>query len=587
MRKEGVLLSLIFLLVVGLFGVWPRYKVENSNKSVGLCLEMSVIKETSCSTNSSLSETLKELKKSGLSYIVLSEEILGDLLLQGNVQFVDNKKMKGDLASLQRIQESLNLRYEINPPIENNILNLEKTDIDFRILKTLPLGIPSRDALILKENGLMGIARHSNFYGSYAESIKKTLNRSKKLGINYYMPENDQLLGFKKNLDSLGNALKELEMFYVSPEFAKMQGDTSLGIKIPERTIRLHSAQTAELEKMNPPAIVERYVRAYKERNIRLLLLRPYTSSNNHPLSTLTSLLSDVKNKIVKTGGKVGLAKPFSTFSNPIFNTLIFLLPFFWYTRKVAFLLIGFILTVLLEYQPLYGMALIALLAPFYGYWFIKNYSFKNSVWKYGVWSLTSLTAGIFIAGSGDSLAHILHFIPFPGVKAVQIIPILGVGVGVLKDNFSLKKILDSPIQWRSALTFFVCIGILGFMLIRSGNDSPSTVSGLELKFRSFLDTLFYARPRTKEFLIGHPALWIGLSFMPFLKDSKNSLEKYISIGGIVLGTIGQVSIINTFCHFHTPLTVTFARVFIGLILGTLIGQIGVITLRYILKKYA
>jgi MFS family permease len=42
----------------------------------------------------------------------------------------------------------------------------------------------------------------------------------------------------------------------------------------------------------------------------------------------------------------------------------------------------------------------------------------------------------------------------------------------------------------------------------------------------------------------------------------------------LTVGAIGQVSILNSFCHLHTPLTLTLLRVFNGLWVGALAGII-------------
>jgi hypothetical protein len=37
---------------------------------------------------------------------------------------------------------------------------------------------------------------------------------------------------------------------------------------------------------------------------------------------------------------------------------------------------------------------------------------------------------------------------------------------------------------------------------------------------------------------------------------------------------LGQVSLLNTFCHIHTPLQVTVFRAFNGLVLGLIFGMV-------------
>jgi hypothetical protein len=100
---------------------------------------------------------------------------------------------------------------------------------------------------------------------------------------------------------------------------------------------------------------------------------------------------------------------------------------------------------------------------------------------------------------------------------------------------------------------------------MRTGNDSGIGVSGLELKFRAVLDRLMMVRPRTKEFLIGHPALFLGIAFL--LKQ-----RRLLGLPLVALGILGQVSLVNTFCHIHTPLLMSVIRAFNGLALGLVIG---------------
>jgi hypothetical protein len=85
------------------------------------------------------------------------------------------------------------------------------------------------------------------------------------------------------------------------------------------------------------------------------------------------------------------------------------------------------------------------------------------------------------------------------------------------------------------------------------------------MSFRNLLDR-YLVRPRTKEFMIGHPALLATLLLSPRLP------KRAILIPFALLGAIGQVSMVNSFCHLHTPLLMTVVRTFNGLWLGMLVG---------------
>jgi hypothetical protein len=113
-----------------------------------------------------------------------------------------------------------------------------------------------------------------------------------------------------------------------------------------------------------------------------------------------------------------------------------------------------------------------------------------------------------------------------------------------------------------AALVVFV---LLVLVVLRSGNDPGVGVSAGELKVRALLDQLLYTRPRFKEFLVGHPALVIGLA-LALLRRPK------IALPFLLVGALGQVSMLNTFCHLHTPLLVSLLRAVLGFTIGAVLG---------------
>jgi hypothetical protein len=129
----------------------------------------------------------------------------------------------------------------------------------------------------------------------------------------------------------------------------------------------------------------------------------------------------------------------------------------------------------------------------------------------------------------------------------------------------NLRRLFSEPIILGQAVLAFVLLVMIAVVLARSGNDSGMSVSGLELKFRGVLDTILPVRPRTKEFLVGHPAMFLGIAA---------ALGGRRTLAGIllVIGTIGEVSLINTFCHLHTPIALSVMRTVLGAAFGLVIG---------------
>jgi len=128
-----------------------------------------------------------------------------------------------------------------------------------------------------------------------------------------------------------------------------------------------------------------------------------------------------------------------------------------------------------------------------------------------------------------------------------------------------------------SILLGLFVLGGLGIFVARSGNF-VLPVPALEKHIRNLLETFLFIRPRTKEFLVGYP--FIFLAAVSFLRGKIKWL--WILAG---LGTIAPISIINTFSHIHTPLMISMMRTVNGLALGILLGTVVAFIAAIFLKK--
>jgi len=156
------------------------------------------------------------------------------------------------------------------------------------------------------------------------------------------------------------------------------------------------------------------------------------------------------------------------------------------------------------------------------------------------------------------------------GVKLQLLLPAFISCVALLSLQ-EWKQLLESNLKVKHVL--FIggfLIGLIGLYLMRSGNFPALQVPDQERFLRDFLEKSLGVRPRFKEFLFGHPALILGL----YLLGSNNGPKKFFRDGRffICLGMIGQISIINTFFHFHSPLDAGILRTLHGCWLGILVS---------------
>ena len=166
----------------------------------------------------------------------------------------------------------------------------------------------------------------------------------------------------------------------------------------------------------------------------------------------------------------------------------------------------------------------------------------------------------------------------FTGVKLAHVIPLLLIPLAVMwKDNFrakQIKELANSCVKYKEVIFAFIFGVVLLVYVLRTGNDAQSLVFGIENKIRSALDLLLGTRPRTKEFLIGYP-LTVFLLYQGFAR-------KYWWM--LIFAAIGQISLVNTYAHIHTPILVSLHRSFNGLLLGIVLGFLLIFVFKFMVK---
>ena len=204
-----------------------------------------------------------------------------------------------------------------------------------------------------------------------------------------------------------------------------------------------------------------------------------------------------------------------------------------------------------------------------------------------------SMAGAAYLSGALSDVEYFLEFQIFRGIKLTFVLPLILVSIAFLQ-RFSLfdelaskdigfieqfKRILELPVKFKALLGFVIIA--LGFVVLiaRSGHTAGMPVSGAEVQFRAFLENLFYARPRSKELLIGHPAFMLAI--MAFFKRWPISVFFIL----VIIATIGQGSMVETFAHMRTPIFMSFMRGVDGLILGAALGIVPMVLIHLYSKR--
>ena len=140
-----------------------------------------------------------------------------------------------------------------------------------------------------------------------------------------------------------------------------------------------------------------------------------------------------------------------------------------------------------------------------------------------------------------------------------------------------LNGLLDIKLTYKHIVLLAVFMFVAFYFVGRSGHTGGVAVAGIELKLRAVLEELMYARPRNKEFMIGHPAFFLA-AYAAYKGAPR--LWQFALVCGAV---IGQGSLVQTFCHMRTPVIMSFVRALDGYAVGIVFGAIGVLAMAAII----
>nr|WP_312577203.1 DUF5693 family protein [Sedimentibacter sp.] len=199
-----------------------------------------------------------------------------------------------------------------------------------------------------------------------------------------------------------------------------------------------------------------------------------------------------------------------------------------------------------------------------------------------------SLIGAVFVDSILGDVKYMLEMDIFRGVKMSQIAP-FGVFLVIYlvyflnKNNENafkssvniVKTLLNKDIKIYYAI-IAALIGAVSYVYIsRTGHETNLQPSNIEMIFRNFMENVLFARPRTKEFLIGFPAIFAAIY-------SANKKSDFFTGIFMLTAAIGTSSVINTFSHIRTPIYLSLGRTLIGLVFGIIIGCIAILLMNFI-----
>jgi len=416
-------------------------------------------------------------------------------------------------------------------------------------------------------------------------------------------------------IEAIAEAIAPLELPLVSFEFYDQRGLVSLAAELDNYLLRVHAIGDAELRRYTEiQDMLNRYTLAATERNMRIIYVRFHNLIN--PVAAIEpaiELVEYVHEAITESGLYVGNPTPLTPYSIPLLPLILlgagaiagggwlatFALGRFFQSKKwlIAFLtllLFGFLVWIAaLFFLPIFARKLFALASaiifPSLGILLVLNYKLPEwtgvkrmigAIAQLGVMSVFTFMGAMIMSSLLSEPVFFIKLDRFVGVTASYLAPLIVVLVILWlreQDWYGLVygTAKSSVRFWQLGLCI-IMFGALSLYVMRTGNDNPGAVSDLELVIRQLFRDILGVRPRTTEFLIGHPVMLVLLYYG----------YKISMFPVLLIGIMGQVSLMNTYAHIHTPIMVSLYRSVHGLWIGVLIGIILIIVLEFVFRKF-
>lgn len=499
---------------------------------------------------------------------------------------------------------------------------------DLKFVSKRHLGISTQELKDVTQKGFLITVRPLNYQNISEENIKHFFSRLDKSGVQVsgiHFTDTESF-GAKRYVSLVASELKKRNITLAMAEsFVQLQFAPMLAIEeypplMDYKVARLYVIDKRERGKLKIADAVRRFALTDEERNIRINFLHCFEEAEADKTLYQTNLdyvkaVTDSVKKRDFTLGRAGVFEPYFPAKSLLFMVVLgsisatilyidFLNSKFTLSTNKQITIV-LLVTILLCIPIFLGQGksvrqFVALLSAsvfpalsminIICIWDkIREDEGSESIYKIIFVSMklltlavfTSLIGGMYLAAVLGDVRFFLEMDIYRGVKLTFLMPIVLVTLYYLyKHNIfaknGVKPGLFTQIKgvMQTKLTMEVLIGaamvafVAWIFIGRSGHTQGAPVPEIEIKMRLFLEEVMYARPREKEFMIGHVGFFLA---------TLASFKKYprlIMLAFVVVATIGQGSLVQTFAHMRTPVIMSTIRALDGLVLGFVIATI-------------
>jgi hypothetical protein len=486
-----------------------------------------------------------------------------------------------EAATIERIRQAGGQDGEVSPITVGTQTIYQVSGIES--LGAMPLGYDDQQLEDLAERGLGAVLRVPSSIRSIEFATEELARVREAYGHDrfQFVGETTPFPGDVGQATELANQLQAESFTIVIPENV-----VQTGIEVFESTMdNIIRVRNLGLARRENDRLIDDTVRAVVERNVRIVVLRAHSQLTAEERLELTTESIGIVREQLPDALQVGIAEPFAQLEP---TPLLYLGAALTSIGMAAFaypligvlpsLAIGALLALMIVAMAVSGSATlgdltrlaVAILAATVATFVARpRPDVARMTFQYARAGVVLIIGALTVSALAFDSAYLVAADEFWGVKTLLITPVVLAAAVAAYMSLGRPKLADvlpvlgMPVRLWHAIVAGVVVAAIGFMLLRSGNTGIEIDP--ELVLREQLEDLFAIRPRTKELLVGFPALVLGI------------MAAYRSRHGwwfYVAAAIATASAVNTFTHFHSPLVISTLRTVYGMALGLVVGLV-------------
>ena len=146
------------------------------------------------------------------------------------------------------------------------------------------MGFDPQQVAFVKANGYIPTARVSNPLNLTPARLTQTMDDIENAGAKVVIFGDDEVLGYDTLTSAVAREMRARGLIFTNIEFTKQRGSRDFAMNTDGDLVRLHTVNGDEAARADPEVLVERFVRAARERDMRVLYVRLIRQQKGEPV---------------------------------------------------------------------------------------------------------------------------------------------------------------------------------------------------------------------------------------------------------------------------------------------------------------